>query len=159
MRKTSYVLARRSGDWPPADMLGKYYSELIRQSRFFDARNDCGVFSGEGLYGTESLEQKTGRVDVDLYFNVHPEHGIFFQYTKWDGRVKQLHVFCAKGNLARRKEFVNTFAGSLRSVGLFVPLENGIAALAEFIGTGGELPPSIEWVAADELPPDTFPIP
>jgi hypothetical protein len=45
------------------------------------------------------------------------------------------------------------------SLALFIPFEQAFKAVKQFIETEGELPTSIEWVAARDLPPDTFPDP
>jgi hypothetical protein len=42
---------------------------------------------------------------------------------------------------------------------LFIPFEKGWLAIKEFMLNEGELPTSIEWVASDDPPPETFPDP
>ena len=44
-------------------------------------------------------------------------------------------------------------------IGLYIPFENAWKAVKEYIVTDGELPKSIEWIANQDLPADTFPDP
>jgi hypothetical protein len=45
------------------------------------------------------------------------------------------------------------------AVGLFIPFVDAWKAVKEFIETDAELPKSIQWVASEDLPPETFPDP
>jgi len=45
------------------------------------------------------------------------------------------------------------------SSGLFVPFAIAWKAVRQFMETDGELPDSIAWIAANDLPPGTFPVP
>jgi hypothetical protein len=61
--------------------------------------------------------------------------------------------------MSRLGEFVRSFHDTPLSLGLFIPFEKGWLAIKEFMLNEGELPTSIEWVASDDLPPETFPDP
>jgi len=44
-------------------------------------------------------------------------------------------------------------------IGLYVPFEAAWKAVKEFIETGGAFPQSIEWIANNDLPLNSFPDP
>lgn len=90
---------------------------------------------------------------------MNPDHGAKLVYARWDGRIQKKDSYNSKGDLKRLREFVRSFHGTPLSVGLFIPFEQGWKAIKEFIDTEGELPKSIEWLADNDLPPETFPDP
>ncbi len=157
MKKESYFLSKLRDGWPAPTEIGNYFLTPAGRQQFFATRNDGGSLTAEGLYGTDHLEPLTGRVDVYLYFAANPEHGLYLQYTKTTG--KRNDTYNSKGDLRRLKEFVRTFSGTPLCVALFVPFEQGTKAINEFIESNGELPKSIAWVANQDLPPETFPLP
>jgi hypothetical protein len=67
--------------------------------------------------------------------------------------------FVSKGDLTRLGEIVRALHGTRLPVGLFIPFERAWMAVKEFIETDGRLPSSIEWIANNDLPPNTFPPP
>jgi hypothetical protein len=99
------------------------------------------------------------RVNVVLRMIGNPEHGVYLQYDKWDGRTKSRYGFNAKGDLSRLREYVWSLHGTPFSVGLFVPFATAWKAVKEFIEADGELPRSIERVASRDLPSYAFPDP
>jgi len=111
----------------------------------------------EGLYGTEQLTPRTGRVDVHLYMCGNSDHGVHLAYHKWDGRTKEKYEFSSKGNLSRLHEWVRSVQGTALPIGLFVPFPAAFAAVEEFIRTDGELPTAIDWISGEEIPADAFP--
>jgi len=48
---------------------------------------------------------------------------------------------------------------SLMPVGLFIPFEQALKAVMQFIETDGTLPKCIEWIASADLPEGSFPEP
>jgi hypothetical protein len=159
MRKNAYFDSYWGEGWPSLDFLRPYFLDNPAARWPFVGRNDSASLSGEGLYGTEPLEPRTGRVDVDLSMYGVPQFGIMLQYDLWDGRIARLKSFSSKGDLRRRLEFARTVHRDPISIGLFIDFSQAWRAVEEFIATDGELPGSIAWVAAEDLPPDTFPAP
>jgi hypothetical protein len=125
--------------------------------RFFDGDTDAALLRGKGKNGTGHLEQGKGRVDVDLNLWGHPDFGALLFYSEWDG--KHGVAFASKGDLRRLGEWVEGYDEDLRSIGLFISLEQAWRAVTEFIEMDGALPRSIEWIPADDLPPHAFPEP
>ena len=99
------------------------------------------------------------QVNVHLFMFGNPNHGVFLQYSKWDGRIKKKDTYCSKGELNRIREFVRSLHGTPLSVGLFIPFAEAWKAVKEFIETEAELPKSIQWIASRDLPRETFPDP
>jgi hypothetical protein len=57
------------------------------------------------------------------------------------------------------RTLVKAKPGSRMPLGLFIPFEQALKAITEFIQTNGALPKSIEWIAAADLPEGSFPEP
>ena len=65
----------------------------------------------------------------------------------------------SKGDLSRLGEWVRTLHGDARPIGLYIPFAEAWQAVKEFIESDGELPKSIAWISAEDLPNNTFPDP
>lgn len=159
MRTHAYFDSHWGDGLPKTDDIGPCLVDPSRRSQFFARGQDGGSFFIEGLYGTELLTPQTGLVKSALYMHMNPQHGVKLQHCLWDGRIKEMTAYHSKGNLTRLNKFVRSLHGTPQSLGLFIPFEQGWAAIKEFIETNGELPKSIEWVADCDLPPGTFPDP
>jgi hypothetical protein len=142
--------------WPDPTALKRYFVRPVGQNWVDWGGTDSAALHAEGLYGTEHLTPKTGRVDVHLHMCGNPDHGVHFAYGKWDGRTRQKFEFSSKGDLRRLRERVYSLQGDPVPIGLFVPFPKAYLAVKEFIETGGELPKSIEWIAAQDIPADAF---
>jgi hypothetical protein len=118
--------------------------------------NDSWGLDVDGLYGTDNLPE-IERVRVHLYMIGNPDHGVMLAYSKWDGRIRRKDGYDSKGDLSRLKEYVRSLHGTPLPVGLFIPFPTAWRAVKEFMETDGDLPKSIEWIANDDLPRDTFP--
>ena len=57
------------------------------------------------------------------------------------------------------RTLVKATQGSRMPIGLFIPFEQALKAVVEFIETDGALPRCIEWIASADLPEDAFPEP
>ncbi len=86
-----------------------------------------------------------------------PGLGVLLFYNKFGGGYEDAYV--SKGDMSRLKEWVRNLHNDPLPVGLFIPFHKAYEALTEFIETDGQLPKSIEWMASNDLPPDTFPDP
>ena len=156
MRKTAYFCGRAVERWPNKIELEEYFF-APQGRRFFESGTDSASLDARGLYGTESLEQGKGRIDVVLFLWGHPEYGVYLSYQKRDGDYGDAYV--SMGDLGRLGEWVETTHEDLASIGLFISVENAWKAVREFVETGGELPKAIEWIRADDLPSHAFPEP
>jgi hypothetical protein len=114
--------------------------------------------SVDGLYGTAGRPE-IDQVKATLFMFGNPGLGAYLIYDKWDGRIRHKYSYATKGDLSRLGESVKTLHGTPLSVGLFIPFPVAWKAVKEFMETDGELPTSIEWIAAGDLPPEAFPEP
>jgi hypothetical protein len=159
MRKKAYFDSHWGIGWPSPSHIESCLSDSVGRRSFFAKGYDGGSFLAEGLYGTEGLMPKSGRIDVTLYMYANPTHGILLIYSKWDGTVQVGHSYHSKGDLSRLREHVNSFHGTALPIGLFIPFDAGCSAMREFIERDGELPTTIEWIVGTDLPPNTYPAP
>lgn len=161
MRKSAAFHTYWGEGWPALEWLEPYFLRRSANSvwAFAEGADDGGNFSAEGMYGTEHLSPKTGRVDVRLYLFGNARHGVYFLYDKWDGRLGRKFRYNSKGDLSWLREYVRPRHATIIPVGLFIPYPVAWKALKEYIERDGELPESIEWIADEDLPPNTFPDP
>jgi hypothetical protein len=157
MRKRTHFGPHHHEEWPDPKDLEYYFLAPPGQRWFFERRNDSAALWADGADGTEHLPEGEGRIDIELMMWANPNLGVLLIYSKWGGRHDQ--AFSSKGNLGRLREWVRSMHGDPLPIGLFVPFETAWKAVKEFIETDGELPRSIEWIANDDLPRNTFPDP
>lgn len=156
MRKTTYFLDHPGFGWPDQNWLAPYFLTPAGRRKAFRVDNDSWGVSAECVDGTERLPREK-QIDIDLYIVGKPDLGVLLFYDRWsatDGLA-----YYSKGNLQMLRKWVETKHGSRMPVGLFIPFEKAFEAVNEFIKTDGALPKCIEWVAAADLPDDTFPEP
>lgn len=158
LKKTIYFDRYRWTEWPELTAIERFFLAPKGQEWSYLGGNDSWGIDIEGLYGTEGRPELE-RVDASLTMIGNPELGVYLSYDKWDGRVRKKYNYNSRGDLARLGEFVLSLHKTPLSVGLFVPFPVAWTAVKEFMDTDGALPGSIEWIAADKLPPGTFPVP
>jgi hypothetical protein len=88
--------------------------------------HDGGSFFIVGLYGTENLLPQTGLVKAALYMCMNPDHGVKLQYSRWDGRIKEMSTSHSKGDLKKLEEFVRSFHGTPLSLGFVHSIRGGL---------------------------------
>lgn len=159
MRKEASFDDHWGSGWPDPELIDHCLVDPQGRAEWFAKGRDGGCFVAEGLSGAEGLSPHQGLVTATLYMNASPDHGVTLQYSRWDEKVGKLRTFHSRGDLRRLKEFVRSFHDTPLSLGLFVSFEAGCRAVKEFMKTEGELPQGIDWIAGDELPPRTFPLP
>jgi Immunity protein Imm1 len=158
MKKRTYFDEYDGPGWPAQSWLAPYFLTDAGRRQAFDLPygNDHWGLMAEGLEGTEHLPQWKGRIDIRLDMIGNIEHGVLL-FHRIIGRSGTGHYSIAdRGKL---REWLETKHGDLRPIGLFIPFEAAWKAVKEFMEKDGELPRSIPWVAASDLPPGTFPSP
>lgn len=158
MKRTIYFDHFRWSDWPSPDELAPFFLAPPGKEWSYRGGNDSWGLDIEGLYGTMGLPEAQ-QVGVSLTMIGNPRLGVFLDYRKWDGRIRKQYSYNSKGDLGRLGEFVESLHETRLSIGLFVPFASAWKAVKQFMETDGELPDSIEWVAASDLPKGTFPDP
>jgi hypothetical protein len=158
VRKDCYLHDYHGPFWPRPVQLEK--DLLTPRVRLWASPNgnDHWGLGAEGLYGTDALSHRES-VSVKLDMIGSPDHGVLLQYDKWDGRIQRRDCYLSRGDLSRLGRFMYNLHDDPYSLGLFISFESAWRAVKEFIESDGELPTSIEWVAARDLPPETFPVP
>jgi hypothetical protein len=155
MIKTAYFASRDIKGWPRPEEIEHYFLAPPGKHWFFETGNDTAGFTADGIDGTEHLEPKRTRSNVRLALSAHPTMGVMLDWSKWDGKERQTYI--SKGDLRRLRELVLNLHDDPLPVGLLVPYAVAWKATKEFLETDGGLPNSIEWIAARDLPRDTFP--
>lgn len=156
--RTIYFDRFRWSDWPHPSALEPFFLAPSGQEWSYLGGNDSWGMNVKGLYGTSHLPE-ADQVGVSLTMIGNRQLGVYLAYRKWDGRIRKQYSYNSKGDLRRLGEFVESLHETSLSVGLFVPFAVAWKAVKQFMETDGELPDSIEWVAAKDLPPETFPLP
>jgi hypothetical protein len=141
--------------WPDPKELEPYFLAPPGKRWTFKTGNDSWGLSLEGVDGTGHLERFKGRIDIRLGMWGHPEHGVLLMYERIGGGFKQVHY--SAGDLKRLREWVRSLHGDPMPVGLFIPYDRAWIAVKEFMQTEGGRSSRIDWVAAEDLPPNTFP--
>lgn len=155
MRKRINFDAFRGSGWPEPKQLEPYFLTSAGRE-WFSTKGELGAsLRVEGLDGTGHLEAKAGRIDTALVMFGDRDHGVLLGYSKWDGSQKR--TYNSEGDLSRLNEWVHGHQDDLLPVGLFISLEKAWSAVKEFMESDGALPKSINWVATEDLPPNTFP--
>lgn len=157
MRKHTYFDDYWDDGWPPLNWLEPYFLTPAGRKKFFSDGNDSWGIGIWGVDGTEHLEPYKSRIDIDLTIQGNPKLGVLLCYRRSGGG--QGMSYYSKGDLTRLHEWVKSTHDDLLPVGLFIPWEKAWNAVKEFIECDAALPTCIEWINANDLPPNTFPGP
>jgi hypothetical protein len=157
MDKSAYFDTYWGPGWPDEKWLGRYFLTAAGRRDFFASGNDGWSLTAEGVDGTDNVPHLKGRVDVNLTIQGHPDLGVLLQYRKI-GR-QPIETFYSRGDLSRLHQWVKTAHDDLMPIGLFIPFETAWKAIKEFMERQAALPKSIVWIAAKDIPADTFPAP
>ena len=141
-------------EWPTIEWLEPHFRAPPGGVSPLQAHKRGGRFE---IKDNEGAQFNNRPVDITLILIADPKYGLLLDFRRSIGEEREF--FVSKGNLQRRLEWVQTPQGTPLSIGLFVPIENGWAAVKQFIESKGALPTAIEWMAAADLPSDTFPLP
>jgi Immunity protein Imm1 len=104
--------------------------------------------------GEESIE--ASRVDLALTLWGHPAYGVYLQY---DRRAKNDRMTRCSVGSGESGQWIRSRQGDLIPLGLCISFDNAWRAVKEFVETGGALPESVDWLAANKLAPNAFPDP
>lgn len=155
MRKRANFDTHWGRGWPEPSSIKRYFVGEQKNPWLFETGSDSAGLTADGVDGTEHLEANKGRIDVRLTMWGHPVHGVLLMYEKMGGGFADAY-YC-KGDLSRLREWVRSMHGTPLPVGLFIPYGKAWPAVKEFIETDGLRSDNIEWIAAHDLPPNTFP--
>jgi hypothetical protein len=154
MRKSAYIASKRTPYWPTIEIIKQYFIPDSGPPWFYVGGNDSGGLDVRGMYGTDGLDEFKDRVDAGLSMWGNPDLGVLLIYQRYGGGYRD--AYNSKGDLSRLKEWVRTLHDDPMPIGLYIPFDKAWLAVKEFMETEGELPKSIEWIAANDLPEGTF---
>lgn len=148
-----------SDGWPSPKALEPFFLAPATYPWVQESRgSDEYALEADGLYGTVDRAERD-RVVAHLTMIATLDFGVFLHYSKWDGRTEQSQDCFSKGDMRRLREWIRTRQRDLRPIGLFIPYAQAWKPVKEFMERDGELPTSIAWVDAEDLPPNTFRFP
>jgi hypothetical protein len=156
MKKITNFRDYEGPGWPDQKWLAPYFLTPAGRQRAFGIGNSHWCVTAEGIDGTEGLPFEK-RIDIDLHIIGKPDLGALLLYDRVsaaDGAA-----YYSKGNLKMLRQWVEVKRVSRMPIGLFIPFEQTLNAVIEFIQTDGARPKCIEWVASSNLPEGTFPEP
>jgi hypothetical protein len=155
MKKDVYFDDFDGSFWPDPKELESYFLAPPGKRWTFDSGNDSWGLALEGIDGTGHLDRFKGRIDIRLGMWGHPNLGVLLMHEKIGGNFND--TFFSAGDLSRLRQWVRALHGDPLPVGLFIPYERAWVAVKEFMETEGMRSSGIEWISAEDLPPNTFP--
>ena len=149
--------------WPAPEELAPYFLASKGHEWSYLGGNESwgmevsGLFGSQHLpvYGAMGLTGRETQVEANLEICGNPELGVLLCYSRYGGSYND--SFFSAGDLSRMNTWVRTLNDDLRPVGLYIPFRDAWPAVKEFMETDGELPKCIPWIAASDLPENTFP--
>lgn len=158
IQKSAYFDEHWGDGWPSLENIKYRLIDVSGRSKFFEKGLDGGSFFIETSGSAERAQRDGAVFKAGLYVHMHPLHGVKLQHSMSSNRISRTSHH-SKGDFSRLRDFVRSFHDTPLSLGLFIPFEPGWRAVEEFIRTEGKLPTAISWLADDDLPPETFPLP
>jgi len=146
----------RTDSWPKPDEMSRYFLAKPGQEWTYTGGSDSASLSLIGVDGTHGQDFNS-RIDIDLTMWGHPQLGVLLYYSKLGGAYTDR--FNSVGDMSKLDQWVRSLHDTPLPVGLFIPFRDAWPAVKDFMETEGELPKSIEWIAARDLPAGTFPDP
>ncbi len=156
MKKITIFPGYEGPGWPDEKWLAPYFLTLAGRHEVFSIRSNHWCVTAEGVDGTEDLA-----FDKQLNINLHiigkPDLGVLLLHDRVS--AADGHAYYSLGNPKMLRTLVRATQVSLMPAGLFIPFEQALKAIMEFVQTNGALPKCIEWVASADLPEGSFPEP
>jgi hypothetical protein len=156
MKKMTNFRDYEGPGWPDQKWLAPYFLTSAGRQKAFGKGNNHWCVTAEGVNGTEDLPFDK-RIDINLHIIGKPDLGALLLYDRVS--MTDGHAYYSLGNLKMLRTLVMAKQVSRMPVGLFIPFEQALKAVMEFIQTNGALPKCIEWIAAADLPEGSFPEP
>lgn len=156
MKKITSFRGYEGPGWPDEKWLAPYFLTPAGRHKVFGTRNNHWGLKARGVDGTENLPFDR-KISINLHIVGRPDLGVMLLYDRVspsDG-----YAYYSVGNPKTLRTLVKASQGSRMPIGLFIPFEQALKAIAEFIEKNGALPKCIDWIAADDLPEGSFPEP
>lgn len=156
MKKVTDFRGYEGPGWPDQNWLSPYFLTSAGRQKTFGKGNNHWCVTARGVDGTEGLPFDR-RIDIDLHIIGRPDLGVLLLYERMS--ATDGYSYYSVGDPKMLRTLVKAKQGSRMPMGLFIPFEQALGAVMEFIHTDGALPKCIEWIASADLPEGSFPEP
>jgi hypothetical protein len=154
MKKVTDFRGFEGRGWPDQTWLSPHFLTSAGRQAAFGKGNNHWCLTARGVDDTEALPFDR-RIDIDLHIIGKPDLGVLLLYD----RTNAAEPYYSVGDPKKLHTLVKAKQGSRMPLGLFIPFEQALGGVVEFIQTNGALPRCIEWVASADLPEGSFPEP
>ena len=158
MKKITSFRGYEGPDWPDQQWLARYFLTPAGRHKVFGVRNNHWGLKAEGVDGTQDLPFDK-RIDIDLHIVGKPDLGVVLLYERVSAADGYSYSYYSVGDPKMFRTLVKATQVSRIPMGLFIPFEQALKAITEFIRTNGARPKCIEWITPSELPEGSFPEP
>jgi hypothetical protein len=156
MKKITSFRGYEGPGWPDEKWLAPYFLTPAGRHQVFGIRNNGWGLRARGVDGTEDLPFDK-EINITLHIIGKPDLGVLLVYDRMS--ATDGYSYYSVGDPKMFRTLVKATQVSRMPMGLFIPFEQALKAVVEFIQTNGARPKCIEWIAPSELPEGSFPEP
>jgi len=156
MKKVTSFRGYDGPGWPNQKWLEPFFLTSAGRREVFGVRNNEWGLRARGVDGTEDLPFDK-EINITLHIIGKPDLGVLLVYDRMS--ATDGYSYYSVGDPKMFRTLVEATQVSRMPMGLFIPFEQALKAVVEFIQTNGARPKCIEWIAPSELPEGSFPEP
>ena len=156
MKKVTSFRGYDGPGWPNQKWLEPFFLTSAGRREVFGVRNNEWGLRARGVDGTEDLPFDK-EINITLHIIGKPDLGVLLVYDRMS--ATDGYSYYSVGDPKMFRTLVKATQVSRMPMGLFIPFEQALKAVVEFIQTNGARPKCIEWIAPSELPEGSFPEP
>jgi immunity protein Imm1 of predicted polymorphic toxin system len=156
MKKVTSFRGYDGPGWPNQKWLEPFFLTSAGRREVFGVRNNGWGLRARGVDGTEDLPFDK-EINITLHIIGKPDLGVLLVYDRMS--ATDGYSYYSVGDPKMFRTLVKATQVSRMPLGLFIPFEQALKAVVEFIQTNGARPKCIEWIAPSELPEGSFPEP
>lgn len=140
--------------WPKPEVLKSYFIAPKGKEWSFRGGNDNWGLSmypdGYGPLKTAGIIRKA----IELSMVGHQDYGVFLHWSRRGFGFEENYF--SNGNLSKLSLQVRSLQSDAWPLGLFIPFAEAWLATEDFIASDGARSDRIDWIAAADLPHQTF---
>jgi hypothetical protein len=156
MKKITSFRGYEGPGWPDRHWLAPYFLTPAGRQAVFGFRNNHWGLKARGVDGTEDMPFPK-EIDINLHIIGKPELGVLLHYERLS--VADGYGYFSLRNPKMLRTLVEAKPGTRMPLGLFIPFEQALQVVVEFIDTNGVRPKSVEWISEADMPEGSFPEP
>ena len=156
MKKVTSFRGYDGPGWPNQKWLEPFFLTSAGRREVFGVRNNGWGLRARGVDGTEDLPFDK-EINITLHIIGKPDLGVLLVYDRMS--ATDGYSYYSVGDPKMFRTLVEATQVSRMPMGLFIPFEQALKAVVEFMQTNGARPKCIEWIAPSELPEGSFPEP